>query len=239
MDLAIFDEQYTPYIFNHGVLKFIPVEAVAAVIECKSSVPDNNKVEAWLSKMNNLMTSQESVVRIAGRMVYGSDEVGAIDGAYLNTQTATRPIKILCYISSSQNARCQPKKEFDIVLEANEKQEKLGIVFSEKFKSLYDWYMDLNHTEKNKKKIEKFLKESKEKGHNYKNRPIADIEKLENYKLNQLEIGSSEKNNLLSFIFQLNQLLMLINNPIFFPHMAYVKMFNEFLEEDIDKETEE
>ncbi|MBP1998489.1 hypothetical protein J2Z72_001389 [Peptostreptococcus canis] len=39
-----------------------------------------------------------------------------------------------------------------------------------------------------------------------------------------------KQNNLLSFIFQFNQLLMLINNPIFFPHLAYVKMFSEYLD---------
>ncbi|MNN95966.1 hypothetical protein D3C81_2148620 [compost metagenome] len=33
--------------------------------------------------------------------------------------------------------------------------------------------------------------------------------------------------SLLSLTFQLNQLLMLINNPLLFPHDAYVRMFNE------------
>ena len=32
---------------------------------------------------------------------------------------------------------------------------------------------------------------------------------------------------LLSFIFQFNQMLMMINNPMFFPHKAYVDMFNK------------
>ena len=36
IDLVDFDEQYTPYIFRYGTLKFIPIEAVAVVIECKS-----------------------------------------------------------------------------------------------------------------------------------------------------------------------------------------------------------
>ena len=36
VDLAIVDETYTPYIFHYGRLKFIPIEAVAAVVECKS-----------------------------------------------------------------------------------------------------------------------------------------------------------------------------------------------------------
>ncbi len=36
VDLAILDETYTPYIFRYGRLKFIPIEAVAVVVECKS-----------------------------------------------------------------------------------------------------------------------------------------------------------------------------------------------------------
>lgn len=36
VDLVIFDEMYTPYIFNYGKIKFIPIEAVAVVVQCKS-----------------------------------------------------------------------------------------------------------------------------------------------------------------------------------------------------------
>ena len=43
------------------------------------------------------------------------------------------------------------------------------------------------------------------------------------------EEGQSEENVLMSLIFQLNQLLMVINNPMFFPHHAYAECFNEFL----------
>ena len=32
-DLVIMDEMYTPYIFRYGSIKFIPIEAVAAVIQ--------------------------------------------------------------------------------------------------------------------------------------------------------------------------------------------------------------
>lgn len=38
VDLAVFDEMYTPYIFNYEEIKFIPIEAVAAVIQCKSQI---------------------------------------------------------------------------------------------------------------------------------------------------------------------------------------------------------
>ena len=35
VDLAVYDEMYTPYIFNYGEIKFIPIEAVAVVVQCK------------------------------------------------------------------------------------------------------------------------------------------------------------------------------------------------------------
>lgn len=38
-----------------------------------------------------------------------------------------------------------------------------------------------------------------------------------------------EENVLLSLIFQLNQLLMVLNNPMLFPHRAYADMFNRIL----------
>lgn len=38
------------------------------------------------------------------------------------------------------------------------------------------------------------------------------------------------KNVIMSLTFQLNQLLMIINNPMQFPHRAYVEMFNKNLE---------
>src|SRR5699024_3001567 len=47
VDLAIFDEQYTPYIFNYGNMKFIPIEAVAVAIQCKSHSIDNKILKAW------------------------------------------------------------------------------------------------------------------------------------------------------------------------------------------------
>ena len=43
VDIAIDDEQYTPYIFNYGNIKFIPLEAVAAVVQCKSKKPKSKK----------------------------------------------------------------------------------------------------------------------------------------------------------------------------------------------------
>lgn len=85
IDLAIFDEEYTPYIFKHGILNFIPIEAVVAVIECKSSNHKPEKFASWLEKMDTLKTSQGSIARIAGRIAVGSDDIGDVNAMYLNT----------------------------------------------------------------------------------------------------------------------------------------------------------
>ena len=42
-----------------------------------------------------------------------------------------------------------------------------------------------------------------------------------------LDVYKRQVLSLLTFHFQLNQLLMLINNPMMFPHLAYVKMFDD------------
>ncbi|MEH7643312.1 hypothetical protein V7198_16650, partial [Bacillus pumilus] len=47
---------------------------------------------------------------------------------------------------------------------------------------------------------------------------------LDENKLSDLRIDGYD---LLTLNFQLNQLLMLINNPMFFPHYAYAKLFQK------------
>ena len=86
-----------------------------------------------------------------------------------------------------------------------------GITRRWKLDNLEDWYIELNHYGiDNDDKVNKF----------------AELRK-DGYALEQFEIKKDGENILLlSFNFQLNQLLMLINNPILFPHMGYVQMFN-------------
>ncbi|WP_315815074.1 DUF6602 domain-containing protein [Paraflavitalea speifideaquila] len=45
VDLVVFDEQYTPFIFNYGNIMFIPIEAVAIVIQCKSNTLKNQELK--------------------------------------------------------------------------------------------------------------------------------------------------------------------------------------------------
>ncbi|EGV08850.1 conserved domain protein [Parvimonas sp. oral taxon 393 str. F0440] len=59
-----------------------------------------------------------------------------------------------------------------------------------------------------------------------------EINKLKEYDLKSKTYVVDGNHTLLSFIFQFNQLLMLINNPIFFPHLDYVDMFNKDIKEE-------
>ena len=218
VDLAIFDEMYTPYIFRHGRIKFIPIEAVAAVVQCKSTnveekVKSKDKsvnvqknfggdgkyvLEAWCDSTNQLKTSGESITRIADRIS---------DGPAF-AQNGTRPIKILCALKKPKD---ELMNEFDIYLIADKDQsaDKIDIIIPHES----DWTLDKWHKELNMR--------GGPPNPQFKDTKISK-------KLSDYEIKRDENNvSLLSLNLQLNQLLMLINNPMLFPHIAYAKMFQE------------
>lgn len=234
VDIAIYDEQYTPYIFNYGIIKFIPIEAVAAVVQCKSkSLPAKNLLD-WTESITKLKTSQDSIARLANYVHIGKNSNSN------SIQTATTPIKILCYIKDKKTANEANKKNktdeineineineakasFDIVIEAYQKKKNeektvqnqgldflgnLDIVFN-KNKNLYDVLCQYNRNSE--------AYDEKGIGGKLKERKLSDY----------IVSDGEEKYTLLSFIFQFNQMLMMINNPMFFPHMAYVEMFND------------
>lgn len=212
VDLAIFDEQYTPYIFNYGNVRFIPIEAVAVVIQCKSNNIKNSNLKEWAESINILQTNTQSITRIFTGVVNGFLDIqnAKIENNQKVTQTATRPIRILCYLNNKKDSYTKPKKGlFDILICGNAKDKdnsSLEVKFDQD-KNLGEWYTSLNHNNPNL--------------HHYK-REYQGIDKLDdNYKV--------EDNSILSLIFQLNQILMLINNPMLFPHQAYSKMFNNDL----------
>jgi hypothetical protein len=238
VDIAIYDEQYTPYIFNYGNIKFIPLEAVAAVVQCKSKSIDSTNLLKWTESIMKLKTSQDSIVRLATNIHIGiqkdehdSDrktEYGIKDfhvGAQKNEQwkpiqIATTPIKILCHISDEKTTSegSEGKKAFDIIVEAYQKEKSkeesnysgnLNITFKDS--NLYDVLCKYNRNN------EEYVASKSNIHEKLKERKISDyVVKYDN-----------EEYALLSFIFQFNQMLMMINNPMFFPHMAYVDMFNE------------
>lgn len=118
VDIAIYDEQYTPYIFNYGNIKFIPIEAVAAVVQCKSNRLSLKDLLDWTKSITELKTSQDSIARIASYVHIGKNPNPN------SIQISTTPIKILCYISKTKtaNKKNEEKNSFDIVIEAYQKR---------------------------------------------------------------------------------------------------------------------
>lgn len=199
VDLVIMDEMYTPYIFRNGRIKFIPIEAVAAVIQCKSTNVDVQDKEGkyylrkWIESINDLKTSVHSITRFANDVVSGTAK----------TQSGTRPIKILCALKKP----CpELMKDFDFYIIAdNNENIKVGIPHENDW-DLGDWHYDLN----------------------MKNGDTDYKKKIHNKKLSDYMVMDHQGKTvpLLTLNFQLNQLLMLINNPMPFPHIDYVNMFN-------------
>lgn len=240
VDLAIIDNNYTPYIFQFGRLKYVPIEAVAAVVECKSTSikfqeenTETGKVEAgmtaWCNSIEQLRTSRESIARMAtGTVVNGNTYTAntPLERISSSTQTSTRPIRIFCGYNTELSDESKKRKKickfFDFVLLAEEgDKKKINIITSNPISAdtiasnkeeatLKDWYKELDH----------YKYEDKKK--------IIENEKLKDFNLSQFRVQQEgEDISLLSFNFQLNQLLMLINNPMLFPHLGYVKMFNQ------------
>ncbi|RCX13506.1 hypothetical protein DFR58_11746 [Anaerobacterium chartisolvens] len=219
VDLAIFDEQYTPYIFNYGNMRFIPIEAVAVVIQCKSKEPKTKELEHWVKSISELRTSLNSIARLytdiaIGELAYDKDSHGKIqlgEKGKKTTQTSTRPIRILCHTDQMIGQRSRITEIFDIILNPDSNKDCLQISIFPQGKNLEHWYNELNHVDS---KYENIRRE-------YGSRANVN---LNDYRV----LDSSGQISLLSLIFQLNQLLMLINNPIPFPHQEYAKMFNDY-----------
>ena len=232
VDIAIYDEQYTPYIFNYGLIKFIPVEAVAAVVQCKSRNLNPEDLEKWAYSIDALKTSNDSIVRLATYIHIGKlQEEGSRNNAI---QTATRPIKILCHIpvdeTNTDNSKGRDK--FDIVIEAyqNSKSDKNKDKNTSK-EELYEGNLNITFADDDLLEVlQKYNQADKDdsletNGENF--------EKLKERKIGDYEVSDkTKKYTLLSFIFQFNQILMMINNPMFFPHKAYVDMFNNDIQEE-------
>lgn len=233
VDLAIIDNSYTPYIFQYGRIKYVPIEAVAAVIECKSTrvfsrETDDDKYKeeglaVWCSSIRILRTSRESIARMAtGTVIKGKADRGG-EPFLTSTQTSTRPIRIFCGYKTKMSPRVKETIEdfFDFILAATDEGGESHIEVRVKERdNLAVWYKELDHYEYENESKNIAWGESK---------PIEAIEneRLKAFQLKQYEVSQGGKKiSMLTFNFQLNQLLMLINNPILFPHLAYVKMFN-------------
>ena len=259
VDLAVYDEMYTPYIFNYGEIKFIPIEAVVVVVQCKSKieskaeekeppVDENGKtretmaqnLEKWAKSITNLKTSLDSVTRTITDLVDNYDENLLKDEHNKNlTQTSSRPIRILCATKIHQSMMETLKENFDILLyvediKATDKKEsfsKLTKVIRDESLNFVGWNNHLNHWghERYAEQMEQvayqdYMKERQQK-------QLRSPASLKSRNLTQLRVTNhqEEENTILSLTFQLNQLLMFLNNPMLFPHRAYARMFTKNL----------
>ncbi|MFF2481933.1 DUF6602 domain-containing protein [Paenibacillus sp. NPDC058071] len=215
VDLAIFDEQYTPYIFRFGKLKYIPIEAVAVVVQCKSKSLDNGDLKKWVESIQALKTSNKSITRTQGMVVSEGFNVKKES----LTQTSTRPLRILCHLNESYAGT--EESWFDFVIAPKDERLKLWSL-PDNSDTKY-WYKTLNHAEE---QYNEYIRD-------YEGKVVG----LDKYVVSQGDRDPAQKSEgakdkevtLLTLTFQLNQLLMLLNNPMFFPHLAYVEMFNKRL----------
>ncbi len=210
VDLVIMDEMYTPYIFHYGRLKFIPIEAVAAVIECKSKGGGlESEINEWCKRIEGLETAATSITRFATMITDGP----------VPTQKSTRPIRILCTMNPVYIKTLESKFDFIVCVEEREMETppQLNIHRNHELENLWDCYKTLNFYRR-EDEIEKAREDMK---------PGAITKSgLKKIKLDdEYKIAGQE---LLTFNMQLNQMLMLINNPMPFPHRSYVAMFNEY-----------
>lgn len=216
VDIAVFDEQYTPYVFQHNSLKFIPIEAVAVAIECKSSKFDVDSLVVWSNNIKKLEPKTKGIARIAKGVVMVEND----------TQKRTRPILILASNLKRQTANSSSEmfekldKAFDFIL--MKKKHVFHLRVPNEDEQLGWWANELNCYDPEKSREQ----EHKEKKENSEDNKDDSKDKVILNKLSELRI---DKNELLTLNFQLNQLLMLINNPMFFPHYAYAKLFQKHI----------
>jgi len=253
VDIAVFDEQFTPYVFQHHGIKYIPIEAVVIVIECKSTGYDLGALKDWSKSIDNLNARPTGIARMA---------TGNTVGFTSPTQIKTRPIRILASMKkfvgnqTIDNTAKSLIDHFDfIVMEKNEKElYSFEYMLNYEENSLGWWGHWLNKGEKleaqqfpmklqfvdKSQGDEKMTDEAKVKYKEERQNELTNKYKELKFNSDLLLINKvSElrvKNNpLLSLNFQLNQLLMLVNNPMMFPHFAYATRFNEGLKKDMSE----
>lgn len=275
VDIAVYDETYTPYVFQYNTLKFIPIEAVVMVIECKSKSYNSEALIKWSKSIKKLTPAASGIARIVQGYAMGETN---------RSQTRTRPIRVLVSlkVSDGEKKRLKPAKNlgdsFDFILEeerasaALEQKEpgkRFALHIPYEDRTLGWWGEVLNQGAGSKLEPDKPLKleqldkaskmeqelrkicESSTLSEEEKTRKLSELEKkiaitradqkkgLEakypELRFNdRLELDSTLSdlrvwdNALLTLNLQLNQLLMLLNNPMMFPHFAYARAFNKY-----------
>ncbi len=187
----------------------MPIEAVAVVVECKSK-SSGKSLESWINSINALKSSDLGIARMVSFMQYKQDKDDNTSDKKNVTQTSTRPLKIFCGLEG-RSINKKLKNCFDFTILANKDNNSLNISHRD-LESLEQWAIYLNNPNFDIKL------------------PVYSL--TEHFSVYELDKnGNKTINTLLTFNFQLNQLLMLINNPLLFPHLAYVNMFNKKVKE--------
>lgn len=225
VDIAVYDDQYTPYVFQYNTLKFIPIEAVAMVIECKSTNPKLGELIKWADAIEALTPKASGIARMA---------TGYFCGLTSEYQKKTKPIKILATIKTSATEKPMERlkeklgDQFDFIIQTQTDEDKeFKVLIKNEDKPLGWWGNRLNGTENGEYlKINNIdMDEYQLKKDNYEELSFEGANLLTNT-LHDLRV---EGNEFLSLNLQLNQLLMILNNPMLFPHFAYAKKFNEII----------
>ncbi|MEK4529883.1 DUF6602 domain-containing protein [Paenibacillus sp. FSL H8-0104] len=274
VDIAVYDEQYTPYVFQYNTLKFIPIEAVVMVIECKSTSYEPKELINWCNSIQKLEPVASGIARIVQ---------GYATGITNRSQSRTRPIRMLVSLKESVVNKEKLKSikdlgdSFDFILEENrppaaskEKNKRFVLHIPHKDKTLGWWgevlnrFADTKPTDSKPLRLEhlddafskmkelealnrkenlseterqqmfeleseiKVIREAQQKNLKEKYPELSFSDQTE--MLSTLEGLEVTGNALLTLNLQLNQLLMLINNPMMFPHYAYAKAFNNMVE---------
>lgn len=280
VDIAVYDEQFTPYVFQYNSLKFIPIEAVVIAIECKSTSYSKDALIDWCDSIIKLNPRPTGIARVlAGQSI----------GLTNQTQTRTRPLRILTtmkpvgknndpQIQEQQSTENNDPRNLEDVFDfriseenkrdSNSERKEFKVHVKNKCNSLQWWSRELNQCDLEVKedgnkhlKLYKFdasvikdhpeinnlqtaLEETKEEEKENITNKIKELAKEHLKKLypelrlnSQLELENTledlevPNNPLLTLNFQINQLLMLINNPMLFPHFAYANAFKKALKE--------
>lgn len=273
VDIAVYDETYTPYVFQYNTLKFIPIEAVVMVIECKSKSYDPKKLKKWSQKIQALTPVASGIARIVQGYAVGETN---------RSQSRTRPIRVLVSLKTTAGKKRKPESirevlqnSFDFILEEQivegsseqkQKDKRLVLYVPYEDRTLGWWGQQLNQGEDNdldantpmkleyldkaadlereRRKLQQdtlLTDEQKEQRISELTEEISrtradHLKKLNgrypelkfNNKLELINTLSDLRvpgNDLLTLNLQLNQLLMLLNNPMLFPHFAYAEAF--------------
>ncbi|MCL6663378.1 DUF6602 domain-containing protein [Paenibacillus amylolyticus] len=245
VDIAVIDEQYTPYIFQYHTLKLIPIEAVSMVIECKSTDLPTDQLQTWAKKIDSLHAKNTGIARMA---------TGYTTGVTNATQSRSQPIKVLVSIKKSvkdrtlMTTREELGEYFDFIIQEQidrtSDNKKFEVLVKNEKKTLGWWGRHLNQhisdetdhsglallTNPNQHQVKNFqecnihLETKAEQSHDGNDVSIS-------YISNKLEDLRIPNNPLLTLNLQLNQLLMLVNNPMLFPHFAYANAFQSLVQE--------